>query len=118
MLQELLSQKQERWVLPLVLFLYWYCYLYYVSISQVLIKEYINQALNWQHLFDIDIFDHKQPFDDFNEYLQVIEEDYTIDETLEYSVYKELNHQMQNLFDIQFYDFDPVMKLSDYNKID
>ena len=48
--------------------------------------------------FDIDIFDHKQPFDDFNEYLQVIEEDYTIDETLEYSVYKELNHQMQNLF--------------------
>lgn len=67
--------------------------------------------------FDVDIFDHKQPFDDFNEYIQVIDEDYTINETLKYNVYKEPNHQVQNYYDIQFYDFDPVMKLSDYNQL-
>ena len=67
--------------------------------------------------FDVDVFDHKQPFDDFNEYIQVIDDDYTIKETLEFNVYKEPNHQMQNYYDVQFYDFDPVMKLSDYNKL-
>ena len=67
--------------------------------------------------FDVDVFDHKQPFDDFNEYIQVIDDDYTIKEALEFNVYKEPNHQMQNYYDVQFYDFDPVMKLSDYNKL-
>lgn len=67
--------------------------------------------------FDVDVFDQKQPFDDFNEYIQVIDNDYIIKETLEFNVYKEPNHQMQNYYDIQFYDFDPVMKLSDYNKL-
>lgn len=67
--------------------------------------------------FDVDIFDHKQPFEDFNEYIQVIDEDYTIKESLEFNVYKEPNHQMQNYYDVEFYDFDPVMKLSDYNKL-
>ena len=67
--------------------------------------------------YDVHVFDHKQPFDDFNEYIAVIDEDYTINETLEYYVYKEPSHQMQNYYDVQFYDFDPVMKLSDYNKL-
>ena len=67
--------------------------------------------------FDVDVFDQKQPFDDFNEYIQVIDDDYTINETLAFNVYKEPNHQMQNYYDVQFYDFDPVMKLSDYNKL-
>lgn len=68
--------------------------------------------------YDVHVFDRKEPFDDFNEYLDVIDEDYTINETLEYNVYKEPNHQLQILYgDEQFYDFDPVIKLSDYNEL-
>ena len=52
-----------------------------------------------------------------NEYIAVIDEDYSINETFEYKVYKEPNHQMQNYYDVQFYDFDPVMKVSDYNNL-
>lgn len=67
--------------------------------------------------YDVHVFDQKQPFDDLNEYIAVIDEDYTINETFEYNVYKEPNHQMQNYYDVQFYEFDPVMKVSDYNKL-
>lgn len=67
--------------------------------------------------YDVHVFDQKQPFDDLNEYIAVIDEDYSINETFEYKVYKESNHQMQNYYDVQFYDFDPVMKVSDYNNL-
>ena len=67
--------------------------------------------------YDVDIFDQKQPFDDMNEYVRVIDEDYTINETVEFNIYKEPNHQIQDYYEVQFYDFDPVMKLSDYNKL-
>lgn len=67
--------------------------------------------------YDVHVSDHEQPFDDFNEYISVIAEDYSINETFKYYVYKEPNHQMQNYYDIQFYDYDPVMKVSDYNKL-
>ncbi|MCU5937386.1 ABC transporter permease, partial [Clostridioides difficile] len=60
--------------------------------------------------YDVDVFDWKQPFDDLNEYIQVVDEDYTINETIEYNIYAEPN-------EVQFYDTDPVMKLSDYNKL-
>ena len=66
--------------------------------------------------YDVDVFDWTQPFDDFDEYVRVIDEDYTINETVEYAVYKETGHQIQNYFDAQFYKYDPVMRLSDYNK--
>ena len=67
--------------------------------------------------YDVAVFDWTQPFDDFNEYLDVIDEDYTINETLEFNVYKEPKHQIQDYYDVQFYDYDPVMKLSDYNRL-
>ena len=67
--------------------------------------------------YDVDVFDWKQPFDDLNEYIQVVDEDYTINETIEYNIYAEPNHQVQNYYEVQFYDTDPVMKLSDYNKL-
>jgi len=60
------------------------------------------------------IFDDKQVFD---EYIRVIEEEYTIDNTIEYDIYKEPNHQVQNFFQSEYYDFDPVLKLSDYNRL-
>lgn len=67
--------------------------------------------------YDVDIFDQKQPFEDFNEYIQVIDEDYTINEVVEYNVYKEPHHQIQDYYYVEFYKFDQVMKLSDYNKL-
>ena len=66
---------------------------------------------------DVEVFDWTQPFDDYKEYLDVIDEDYTIKETIEYNVYKEPKHQIQDYYDVQFYDYDPVMKLSDYNRL-
>ncbi|MDO5411175.1 MAG: ABC transporter permease [Lachnospiraceae bacterium] len=66
--------------------------------------------------YDVEVSDWSRPFDDFNEYIRVIDEDYTIRETLEYSVYRETEHQIQDYYDVQFYPYDPVMKLSDYNK--
>ena len=66
--------------------------------------------------YDVEVFDWTQPFDDFNEYVRVIDEDYTINKIMMYNVYKEPGHQIQNYYDVQFYDYDPVMKLSDYNQ--
>ena len=84
------------------------------SINKGVYKSSIEQTAP----YDVHVFDQKQPFDDFNEYLAVIDEDYTINETFEYNVYKEPNHQLQSLYgDEQFYKFDPVMKLSDYNTL-
>lgn len=39
-------------------------------------------------------FDDKQVFD---EYIRVIEEEYTIDNTIEYDIYKEPNHRTKFL---------------------
>lgn len=44
--------------------------------------------------YDVDIFDYEQPFDDFNEYLRVIDEDYTINESIEFNIYKDPAHQI------------------------
>lgn len=67
--------------------------------------------------YDVEVFDWTQPFDDLKEYIDAIEEDYTINKIIEYNIYKEPKHQMQDYYDIQFYDYDPVMKLSDYNQL-
>ena len=68
--------------------------------------------------FDVHVFDWTQPFDNFEEYICGRYEDYTINKTIEWMfVYKEPKHQMQNYYDVQFYDYDPVIKLSDYNEI-
>ena len=84
------------------------------SINKGVYKSSIEQTAP----YDVHVFDPKQPFDDFNEYVAVIDEDYTINKTFEYNVYKDSNHQLQSLYgDEQFYKFDPVMKLSDYNTL-
>ena len=67
--------------------------------------------------YDVHVFDDMPPFDNFEEYINVVDEDYTIKENFEYNIYKEPNHQIQNYYGMQFYEFDPVMKLSDYNKL-
>ena len=67
--------------------------------------------------YDVDLFDENNTFKNIDKFLCIIDEDYTINEAIEFDVYKEPKHQMQNYFDVQFYDYDPVMKLSDYNEI-
>lgn len=67
--------------------------------------------------YDVEVFNRTQPFDDFNEYICVVEEDYTINETVRYDIYKEPDHQIQDYYDVQFYNYDTVMKLSSYNKL-
>mgnify|MGYP000783544104 CR=1 FL=1 len=71
-------------------------------------------SVNLNAPYDVQLFDDKQVFD---EYIRVIEEEYTIDNTIEYDIYKEPNHQVQNFFQSEYYDFDPVLKLSDYNRL-
>lgn len=67
--------------------------------------------------FDVHIFEEAQVYDDFDEFVNAVDEDYTINKTIVYDVYKEPEHQMQDCYGVQFFDFDPVMKLSDYNEI-
>ena len=43
--------------------------------------------------FDVHVFEEKQPFKDFKEYVNVVDEDYTIKETIEYPIYKEPQHR-------------------------
>ena len=85
----------------------------FASINKGVYKESIEQTAP----FDVSVFDSEQPFDDFQEYIDIIEEDYSIREAMEYNLYKEPKHQIQDCYDVQFYDYDPVIKLSDYNKI-
>lgn len=80
-------------------------------------KASYETSINLTAPYDVHIFDDKLPFDNFEEYVNVVDEDYTIKETFEYNIYREPNHQIQNYYDVQFYHFDPVMKLSDYNKL-
>ena len=85
----------------------------FASINKGVYKESIELTAP----FDVHVFDGEQPFDDFQEYIDVVDEGYSIKDTMEYNVYKEPKHQIQNYYDVRFYDYDPVIKLSDYNKI-
>ena len=62
--------------------------------------------------FDIEIFDDNIPFDNFNEYADIVAEDYTINEIVEFNIYDKPNNQAD-----QMNDFYPVIKLSEYNKL-
>lgn len=85
----------------------------FASINKGVYKESIELTAP----FDVHVFDGEQPFDDFQEYIDVVDEGYSIKDTMEYNVYKEPKHQIQNYYDVRFYDYDLVIKLSDYNKI-
>ena len=48
------------------------------------------------------------------EYIRVIEEEYTIDNTIEYDIYKEPNHQVQNFFQSEYYEDVYKRQINDY----
>lgn len=80
-------------------------------------KGVYNASIEMTAPFDVHVFEDEQPFNNFEEYIDVVDEDYTINRTFVYDVYKEPKHQMQNYYDVLFYNYDPVIKLSDYNEI-
>lgn len=63
--------------------------------------------------YDVTVMDDREAFD---EYLSVIEEDYTIDETVAYDIYKDPQRQVDSYFSM-FTKWDSVLKLSDYNRL-
>ena len=66
--------------------------------------------------YDFSVFDDPEVFDD---YIAVIEEDYTIDEIFAFDIYKEPKGQFRALipFNGSHTDFDTVIRESDYNKM-
>lgn len=76
-------------------------------------KAIYETSLNLEAPYDVCIYDDKNVF---NEYLKVIDEDYTISEAFVYNIYKEPNNKIQSLYD-EFIEYDSVMKLSDYNML-
>ena len=70
-------------------------------------------SLDQEAPYDVSIYDDQEAF---KEYIKVIEEDYTVEKTLAYNIYKEPKKQIQRLYD-EFTDYDSVMKLSDYNQL-
>lgn len=66
--------------------------------------------------YDFSVFDDPEVFDD---YIAVIEEDYTIDEIFAFDIYKEPKGQFRALipFDGSDTDFDTVIRERDYNKM-
>ena len=63
--------------------------------------------------YDVSLFDDR---DSFDEYLEVIDEDYTINVSMAYDIFKEPNMQIQPFYS-QFTDFDSLIKLGDYNRL-
>lgn len=70
-------------------------------------------SLNLDAPYDVSIHDEK---DMFQEYINIIDEDYTIDQTFIYDIYMEPVNQVQKFYD-NFTLFDSVIKWSDYNHL-
>lgn len=64
--------------------------------------------------YDIIINDDEERFEN---YLSVIEENYTIEEIFTYNSYVDSNNNVKNIFSTGWRDYDQVLKLSDYNKL-
>ena len=64
--------------------------------------------------YDIIINDDEERFEN---YLSVIEENYTIEEIFTYNSYVDSNNNVRNVLSTGWRDYDQVLKLSDYNKL-
>ena len=69
--------------------------------------------------YDVSIADKKE---NLNDYLKVIKEDYTIKDNFIYDVYQDRNAKYLKIFPVYEYKsdkkkYDPVIRLSDYNKL-
>lgn len=78
-----------------------------------LTKGLYDYTINTEAPYDVSLFDDKNKFE---EYIEIINEDYTINEILKYDIYIEPENQLQPLID-HFKDFDSVLRLSDYQEL-
>lgn len=67
--------------------------------------------------YDIVIADDEERF---GEYIDLVDDEYTIKESISYNTYKNTNNAVKNVLDSElngWRDFDQLIKLSDYNKL-
>ena len=76
-------------------------------------KAVYHSTIELEAPYDVSLFDEKESFD---EYIDVIAEDYTINETVAYDIYKDPANQIQPLYSY-FNDFDSLITLSAYNSL-
>lgn len=76
-------------------------------------KGIYQSSINYNAPYDVSLFDDKESF---GEYLAVIDEDYTIKDSMSYDIYKDPSMQIQRFYS-QFTDFDSLIKLSDFNRL-
>ncbi|MDO4453494.1 MAG: ABC transporter permease [Eubacteriales bacterium] len=76
-------------------------------------KAGYHSSIELEAPYDVTLFDDKESFD---EYIEVIAQDYTINETIAYDIYKDPANQIQPLYSY-FNDFDSLITLSDYNRL-
>lgn len=76
-------------------------------------KAVYHSTIELEAPYDVSLFDEKESFD---EYIDVIAEDYTINKTVAYDIYKDPANQIQPLYSY-FNDFDSLITLSAYNSL-
>lgn len=76
-------------------------------------KGIYQSSIDYNAPYDVSLFDDKESF---SEYLAVIDEDYTIKDSMSYDIYKEPSMQIQRFYG-RFTDFDSLIKLSDFNRL-
>ena len=76
-------------------------------------KAVYHSTIELEAPYDVSLFDDKESF---AEYIDVIDQDYTIKEAISYDIYKDPANQIQPLYS-QFADFDSVITSSAYNQL-
>lgn len=76
-------------------------------------KGMYDSMINQEAPYDVAVTDDKNFYD---KYIEIIEEDYTIEDTFSYDIYWDEKCQVQKHVS-QFHDSDCIVKLSDYNRL-
>ena len=82
-----------------------------------LFKGMFEYQINTYAPYDIVIADDEERF---GEYIDLVDDEYTIKESISYNTYKNTNNAVKNVLDSElngWRDFDQLIKLSDYNKL-
>lgn len=78
-----------------------------------IIKGMFDATIEREAPYDVAITDDKEFYD---KYIEIIEEDYKIEDTFSYDIYWDKKNQVQKYVS-QFHDSDCIVKLSDYNRL-
>ncbi len=101
------------------------------SSVSMMFNDFLDKRLDYQLPFDTIVFSD-EPNDNFQEYIDLINQDNKIDDKLVYNIYqnntddinkylrKQFNypkHDKGKITESEYFDYDTYMKLSDYNKL-